>query len=132
MQVTFHTEQGCSFAQGMEKTKMNQEFVKAYLKTKKMNCWRCGGLVDAWKYSVNGGVCDKCKGEVRWEENMKVVLYPKPIKGTHTYQGHYFCAKCGEMMGFPHPNREVNGIWKWNKDATRIVRSKHKCVKKEK
>lgn len=38
-------------------------------------------------------------------------------------QGHYNCAKCGELLGFDGLwiNEPAGSIWKWNDDATDAI-----------
>jgi len=40
---------------------MNYETKKAYFRTIDMICEICSGIVNAWDYVQNGGLCNNCK-----------------------------------------------------------------------
>lgn len=56
----------------------------------------------------------------------EIQKYMNPEKDVYLgSQGHYYCARCGEMVGFPIWGQV--GYFIWKEDASAVIHGKHFC-----
>ena len=68
------------------------------------------------------GDCPNC----RFDLAVRTMIMPmEQVRGFDTLEGHYWCKKCNEMVGFPV---DVKGIYRWAKDGT-FEEVHHKCTR---
>lgn len=69
-----------------------------------------------WWLNVEETYCEKCR----------------KMTPCHQYQGHFICNICGELTGFwmsVNTVPDIQGVKKWNKEATALVPVKFKLRK---